>query len=102
MFPARGQTREVVELTFISVTPDQLASAGSYISHEWGDYGYRVEAIETRTFSVSVFRVCASDGARFAVITDKWGNCRYLDTHNSDAGLDELVADMHAKARPNG
>ncbi len=88
-------------MTYMSITPDQLASAGSYISHEWGDYGYRIEGIETRTHAVTVFRVCASDGSRFSVLVDKWGNCRYLEQRSHDernAGLPELVAEMHAKA----
>jgi hypothetical protein len=91
---------------YMSITPDQLASAGSYISREWGDYGYRIEAIESRTSTVALFRVCASDGGRFSVLTDKWGNCRYLDTHNhddQDAGLFEAVREMHAIAvNPSG
>ena len=85
-------------MAYMSVSPDQMASAGSYIAHNWGDYGYRVEGIETRTHAVSVFRVCASDGGRFSVIVDRWSNCRHLDTHSGDAGLSELVAEMHAKA----
>ena len=85
-------------MAYMSVSPDQLASAGSYISHEWGDYGYRIEAVETWTGAVSVFRVVASDGGRFSVLVDRWSNCRYLDTHGSDDGLAELVAEMHAHA----
>ena len=93
-------------MAYMSITPDQLASAGSYISHEWGDYGYRVEGIETRMPTVSVFRVVAGDGSRFSVLADIWGNCRHLDTHNHDdrdAGLDALVREMHAIAvNPSG
>lgn len=86
----------------LSIAPDQLSAAGSYIAREWGDYGYRIEAIESPTGRVSVFRVCASDGSRFSVLADRYGNTRYLDTHNGDAGLADLVSDMHAKASPNG
>ncbi len=86
----------------LSITPDQLASAGSYISHEWGDYGYRIEGIESPSVRVSVFRVCASDGSRFSVLADRYGNTRHLDTHSSDAGLADMVCEMHAKASPNG
>lgn len=85
----------------LSITPDQLAAAGSYISHEWGDYGYRIEGIESPSPRVSVFRVCTSDGGRFSVLADRYGNTRHLDTHNSDAGLAELVSEMHAAASPN-
>jgi hypothetical protein len=86
----------------LSITPDQLSAAGSYISREWGDYGNRIEAIESPSSSVSVFRVCASDGGRFSVLADRYGNTRHLDTHASDDGLAALVSEMHAKASPNG
>jgi hypothetical protein len=85
-------------MAYMSVTPDQMASAGSYISHNWGDYGYRIEGVQTRTYAVTVFRVCASDGSRFTVLADKWGNCRYLDTHSGDDGLSDVVDEMHEKA----
>ena len=83
---------------YMSVTADQLSSAAGHLRDNWGDYGYRFEGIETLTYAVSVFRVCASDGSRFAILADKWGNTAHLDTHSSDEGLHELVMGMHAKA----
>ncbi len=88
-------------MTYMSVTADQMSSAAGHLARNWGDYGYRFEGIETRTRAVTVFRVCASDGGRFAIVADKWGNCRDLDTHNSDDGLNELVTEMHANAVAN-
>jgi hypothetical protein len=82
----------------LSITPDQLSSAGSYIARNWGDYGYRIENIESPTRAVSVFHVVASDGSRFAVVADKWGNCRDVDTHNCPAAAVALAMDMHAAA----
>lgn len=82
----------------ISITPDQMAAAGSYISRTWSGPGYRIAAVESPTYAVTVFRVVALDGSRFAVAADKWGNCRHLDTHDSDAYLPALVRDMHAQA----
>jgi hypothetical protein len=87
----------------LSITPDQLASAGSYIARTWGDYGYRVEGIESPSRVVSLFYVYASDGSRFTVAADKWGNCRYLDTHGMSlaersAAVAPMVAEMSAKA----
>jgi len=90
----------------LSITPDQMAAAGSYISREWGDHGYRIEAIESPTFRVSLFHVCASDGARFVVGVDKWGNTGGpVESHGHGhaepgqaAALAELVSEMHAKA----
>ena len=42
--------------------------------------------------------MAVSDGGRFSIVADKWGNTAHLDTHSSDDGLAELVAEMHAKA----
>ena len=85
-------------MAYMSVTADQMSSAAGYLVREWGDYGYRFEGIETRTYAVSVFRVVCSDGGRFAIIADKWGNTRHLDTHSSDDGLSEVIREMHEKA----
>jgi len=85
------------------ITPDQMSAAGSYIAHEWGDYGYRIEEIESPTSAVSVFHVVASDGSRFTVLVDKWGNARYEDTHHCTtlgrrAVLEPIWREMHANA----
>ena len=85
-------------MTYMSVTADQMSSAAGYLRENWGDYGYRFEGIETRTYAVSVFRVVVSDGGRFSIVADKWGNTRHLDTHGGDEGLGELVAEMHEVA----
>ena len=82
----------------ISITPDQMTSAGSYIARTWGGHGYRIAGVESPTHAVSLFRVVAFDGSRFTVAADKWGNCRHLDTRDSDAYLPALVRDMHAQA----
>ena len=90
----------------LSITPDQMSAAGSYISRTWGDYGYRIEAIESPTFRVSLFHVCASDGSRFIVACDRWGNCQHAEsdgyghagTPERNAALSALVTWMHAKA----
>ena len=86
-------------MTYMSVTADQMSSAAGHLVANWGDYGYRFEGIETRTHAVSVFRVVCGDDGRFCIVADKWGNCSHLDTHaDNEAGLADLVAEMHAKA----
>jgi hypothetical protein len=80
----------------ISVSPDQLASAGSYISHEWGDHGYRIEEITSPTHAVSVFSVVASDGSRFAIAADRWSNCAELP--DDPAARTAKIRAMHAHA----
>ena len=88
----------------LSITPDQLSAAGSYIAREWGDYGYRIEAIESPTRAVSVFHVVCSDGGRFIVAADKWGNTRGpVESHGYETperteALAALVAEMHERA----
>lgn len=81
----------------ISVSPDQLASAGSYIAHEWADYGYRIEEITSPTHAVSVFAVvCTGDGARFAVAVDRWSNCDVLPDDPAERAA--KIRAMHAHA----
>lgn len=60
------------------VTPDQLSAAGGYIARNWGESGYAIEGIESPTTRVSHFHVVASDGSRFIVTADRWGNCQEL------------------------
>ena len=79
----------------MSVSPDQLASLGGYIAHEWGDYGYRVTGIESPTWAVSVAHVCASDGSRFDVMGDRYGNCRAVPEGLTADQLTELVLEFH-------
>jgi hypothetical protein len=80
----------------ISVSPDQLASAGSFIARQHGDHGYRIEEITSPTHAVSVFSVVAGDGARFAVAADRWSNCEELP--DDPAARAEKIRAMHAHA----
>lgn len=79
----------------LSITPDQLTSAGSFIARHWGTDGYRIESIESPTRAVSVFQVTFRDGSRFAVVADVWGNCCGVP---ESTGLAAVVKDMHARA----
>ncbi len=83
-------------MSSISVSPDQLASAGSYIAREWGDHGYRVEEITSPTHAVSVFSVVCGDGARFAIAADRWSNCEELP--DDPAAREAKIRAMHAHA----
>lgn len=91
----------------LCITPDQLCSAGGFISREWGDYGYRIEQVESPTHAVSLFHVCASDGARFVVAADKWGNCQLAaeshgyETPERTEQLAAVVREMHANVIGN-
>ena len=87
----------------LSLTTDQL-SVGSYIAQQWGDYGYTIEGIESPTHAVSLFHVRHSDGSRFIVAADKWGNCqKAADSHGyatpeRTAELLNVVSVMHIHA----
>lgn len=79
----------------MNVTPDQLISAGSYINREWGYDGYVIENIESSTRLVTMFHVRHSDGSRFVVLVDRWGNCGHSDPGESATNL---VREMHERA----
>ena len=85
-------------MAYMSVTAGQMGSAAGYLTRNWGDCGYRFTGIESPTHAVSVFRVVCSDGGRFAIVADKWGNCSHFDTHDGDKGLAEVIREMHVKA----
>lgn len=89
----------------LRINPDQLSAAGSYIARNWGDYGYRIEAIESPTCAVSLFHVLVTgDGGRFIVAVDRWGNTggpvesHGYETPERTAALNMLVTEMHARA----
>jgi hypothetical protein len=61
-------------LEAFSATIDQLSAAVHYVAREWGDYGYRITGVEDMSWYVVRVSVRHSDGSRFAVLADKWGN----------------------------
>lgn len=89
----------------LRITPDQLTAAGAWIARYYGDIGYAVESIASPTRYVTLFHVVASDGSRFVVLADKWGNCRDVDSASLGdtpearaAGIAPLVAEMSRHA----
>jgi hypothetical protein len=87
----------------LSVTPEQLSAAGSYIARNWSAERYVVENITAPIRRVTLFHVRASDGSRFVVAADSWGNCRHMsDSDHAPAErvgvLIDLVREMHANA----
>ena len=49
--------------------PEQFASAARFVERDWGDSGYRMAHIAN-----GVFLVRHSDGSRFLVHSDRYGN----------------------------
>lgn len=58
----------------LEATPDQLVTLGAMISREWGASGYRIEEMHSYSSEVTAARVRCSDGGRFIVMCDRWGN----------------------------
>jgi hypothetical protein len=85
-------------MTYLSVSPDQLATAGAYVSREWGDYGYSLDAISSPTTKVSVFTWRCGDGGRFRVAVDRWSNCRHIPDSAGDAEYIKILSEMHEHA----
>lgn len=83
-------------MTYLRITPEQLAGAGNSLAREWGGDGYVVETIESPTARVALFRVLASDGRRFTVAVDRFGNCQcWYPPYDSE---EDLIAEMHNQA----
>lgn len=77
------------------VNPEQLHAAASHIERNYGHYGYAVEIIESPTAMVSLFHVVHSDGSRFIVAADRYGNTRDVEPGQ---GWQAVVAAMQAAA----
>jgi len=77
------------------LSADQMSAAAGYLARQWGEYGYTIEGIESPSTRVSLFRIRHSDGSRFTIATDRWGNCRDWE---STEGERARVLEMHAKA----
>jgi hypothetical protein len=79
-------------MTYLWVSPDQLSAAANYITREWGDFGYTIEAIESPAARVTLLRVVHLDGSRFTVAVDRGGNCRHWDTYEGET---QRIAEMN-------
>lgn len=82
----------------LSATPDQISSIGAYIAREWGDYGYRIENMESPTRAITVAHVVHSDGSRFMVAGDRYGQCQQVTSIDKDDETFSEVLAMHARA----
>jgi len=62
----------------LEATPDQLVTLGAMVSREWGSSGYRIEELHSYSNQVTAARVRCSDGGRFVVMSDHFGNTDYI------------------------
>jgi hypothetical protein len=77
------------------VDVDALASACRYVAREWGEEsGYRCEVVGSSARRVAI-EVHASDGSRFLVAADRWGNVAH-DTERDGSDHAAILAVMGA------
>lgn len=61
----------------VTMEPDTIIAACGRVNREWGSYGYRVESVEQIGWTGGVtLHVVHTDGSRFTVSVDRWGNPR--------------------------
>jgi hypothetical protein len=87
-------TTPAVKVLCVSI--DQLSGAAAFIGRNWGTHGYTFTHIESPTRLVSVFDVRHSDGSRFSIVVDRYGNARELPEHEPARG--DCVRNMHIEA----
>ena len=58
----------------MAVTPGAMIGAAMHVEHEYGMSGYRLEVIAAGLLGEGEFLVSASDGSRFEIIVDRYGN----------------------------
>jgi len=59
----------------LNASVEALGALASYVAHEWGEYGYRFEYIAPWDGRGVIGTVCHSDGSRFAVGVNRYGEC---------------------------
>ncbi len=57
------------------VALDVIGAAAGFVRANWGDYGYAIGTLDGYGGG-GTFRVTHSDGSRFNVISDRYGNVR--------------------------
>lgn len=60
-----------------SFKPGTLSTIAAYVDSEYGSSGYRIMPLAAGRH-VASFQVMHSDGSRFEVMADEWGNAETL------------------------
>ena len=80
MSAASRQSAEVCTSPVGGVKPDVLITAAAYVQREYGYTGYRLGVYAASwTGRSGIFEVKATDGSRFYVHADEYGNARTGD-----------------------
>ena len=70
---------------------DAIIAAAARVQREWGDYGYSVERAEHGpSWGACTLHVVCSDGGRFTVAADRYGNP--LETESDRESARDLAA----------
>jgi hypothetical protein len=83
-----------VSLSYVS--PDAMGAAAAFLSREWGQSGYRLSCRGCIAPRVALFDCVHSDGSRFRIVADSWGNTHALPDDDDEAR--EIVDALSANA----
>jgi len=56
-----------------SATPDAVIAAIAHLERGWG-HGYRILGLDSPQWGSARIHVAHSDGSRFTITADRWGN----------------------------
>lgn len=56
-----------------TATVDAVYAVVGYLAREWGEHGYRL-SVEGSRSGGAIAHVVHSDGSRFVILADRWGN----------------------------
>lgn len=83
---AATETHEIGIREDLWASTDALGAIAGHVSRNWGDYGYSIRGM--RTVGIITFALVGhSDGSRFYVMADRWGNVR--DAHTEGEAIAE-------------
>jgi hypothetical protein len=72
-----GEQVELAEGAYVNASLDALSAAAGFVARTWGEYGYRVERVAAGSVWGGVrLGIACSDGSRFTVESDRYGNVR--------------------------
>lgn len=82
-----------------SFAPKALSAVAHAVSAHWGLIGYRIRPTGSNIYGDGWFVVAASDGARFVLSADRYGNVREIRSNGEtgNAYLNGVEAEIDAE-----
>ena len=70
--------------------PDSMSAAAAHVDREYGCTGYRIglAGVDRR---IAIFEVVCSDGSRFNLLADRWGNVRRVPDEATPVSFRTIV-----------